>query len=76
MPTCSPLDSIAHGAEGAMHMDLNIIRSAVTVILFLLFILLCVSVWSRRRRAEFEAAARLPFEENELPEPKNSGEEP
>jgi len=59
-----------------MHMDLNIIRSAVTEILFLLFILLCVSVWSRRRRAEFEEAARLPFEENELAESTNSRKEP
>jgi len=59
-----------------MHMDLNIIRSAVTVVLFLLFVLLCVSVLSCRRRAEFEAAARLPFEDNELAELPSAREQP
>jgi cytochrome c oxidase cbb3-type subunit 4 len=55
-------------------MDLNIIRSAVTVILLLLFVLLCLYVWSGRRRAEFEAAARLPFEDGDLAEPTNAKE--
>jgi cytochrome c oxidase cbb3-type subunit 4 len=55
-------------------MDLNIIRSAVTVILLLLFVLLCIYVWSGRRRAEFEAAARLPFEDGELAEPTSDRE--
>lgn len=49
-----------------MHIDLNFVRSAVTVILFVLFILLCASVWSKGRRAEFEEAANLPFDEAEL----------
>ena len=49
-----------------MHMELNVIRSAVTVILFVLFVLLCLHVWSGKRRAEFEAAARLPFDEEEI----------
>ena len=43
-------------------MDINDLRSAVTVIGLLLFLGLVVSVFSRRRRAEFDAAARLPFE--------------
>lgn len=48
-----------------MHLDLNVIRSAVTVALFGLFVALCVYVWSGRRRAEFDAAARLPFDDTE-----------
>ena len=55
-------------------MDLNIIRSAVTLALLLLFVLLCLYVWSGRRRAEFEAAARLPFEDAELAEPTRDRE--
>jgi len=43
-----------------------VVRSAVTVALFVLFILLCVWAWSKRRRQEFEAAANLPFDEAEL----------
>lgn len=46
-----------------MQLDLNFVRSVVTVALFVLFILLCLWAWSDRRRDEFEAAARLPFEE-------------
>jgi cytochrome c oxidase cbb3-type subunit IV len=43
-------------------MDINDLRSAVTVIGLLLFLLLVVSVYSKRRRGTFDAAARLPFE--------------
>jgi cbb3-type cytochrome oxidase subunit 3 len=39
-----------------------------------LFIALCVYAWSGRRRAEFEAAARLPFDEAEEPA-RTSGDE-
>ena len=42
-------------------MDVNDLRSAVTVIGLLLFLLLVVSVYRKRRRAEFDAAANLPF---------------
>ncbi len=48
-----------------MSLDLNLVRSAVTVALFVLFIALCLWAWSSRRRAEFDAAARLPFEDGE-----------
>jgi cytochrome c oxidase cbb3-type subunit 4 len=42
-------------------MDLNDIRSAVTVLSLLVFLGIVVWTWSSRRRAEFDAAARLPF---------------
>jgi cbb3-type cytochrome oxidase subunit 3 len=45
-----------------MHFDLDIARGLVTVCWFVLFIALSLSAWSRRRRAEFDAAARLPFD--------------
>ena len=42
-------------------MDVNDLRSAVTVIGLLLFLVLVASVYSQRRRDEYEAAAQLPF---------------
>jgi cytochrome c oxidase cbb3-type subunit 4 len=44
-----------------MAMDINDIRSVVTVASFVLFIGLLVWVWSARRRAAFNEAAQLPF---------------
>ena len=46
-------------------MDVNDLRSAVTVIGLLLFLVLVASVYSKRRRSEFDAAAKLPFEGEE-----------
>ena len=40
-----------------------LLRSVITVVWFVTFIGLCLWAWSRRRRADFEAAARLPFDE-------------
>lgn len=42
-------------------MDINDLRVAVTLLSFVLFIALAMHTWSRRRRSEHEAAARLPF---------------
>ena len=42
-------------------MDVNTLRSAVTVITFILFIGIVVWSLSNRRTAEFEEAAPLPF---------------
>jgi cbb3-type cytochrome oxidase subunit 3 len=56
-----------------MELALIVVRSVVTVALFGLFVALCVWAWSDRRRDEFLAAARLPFDEGELePDPKES----
>ncbi len=43
-------------------MDINDLRSAVTVIGLLLFLALVVWVYRTPRRSAFDAAARLPFE--------------
>jgi cytochrome c oxidase cbb3-type subunit 4 len=50
-------------------MDVNDLRSAVTVISLLLFLCLVAWAWSRRRKADFDAAARLPFEDEVPPAP-------
>ena len=48
-----------------MHLDMNLFRSLITVTLFVLFILVCVWVWSPQRRDDYAAAARLPFDESD-----------
>ena len=44
-------------------MDINTFRGIVTGTLLVLFIWLVVWAWSKARRADFEAAARLPLDE-------------
>lgn len=46
-------------------MDINDVRSAVTLISFGAFIWLMAWVWAKQRRSAFEEAAQLPFMENE-----------
>lgn len=46
-------------------MDLNDIRSAVTLVSLLVFLGIVVWAWSSRRRSAFDAAARLPFADAE-----------
>lgn len=46
-------------------MDINDLRSLVTVLAFLSFVGIVAWAWSGRRRAAFEEAARLPFTEDE-----------
>ena len=43
-------------------MDMNDVRSAVTVLSLLLFIALLVWTWRPQARRDHEAAERLPFE--------------
>ena len=42
-------------------MDINDMRSAVTVVSLLVFVGIVAWAWSRRNQADFDAAARLPF---------------
>ncbi|MBK1616181.1 CcoQ/FixQ family Cbb3-type cytochrome c oxidase assembly chaperone [Rubrivivax gelatinosus] len=46
-------------------MDINTLRTIVTVVSFALFIGILVWTWSRRRRAHFDEAAMLPFLEKD-----------
>ena len=45
-------------------MDINDIRGLLTVLLLFSFIGLCIWAWSSRRKADFEATAALPLEED------------
>lgn len=47
-------------------MDLNIIRSVVTVVLFFAFIGIVLWAWSRPRKRMFDEAAHLPFADDEI----------
>ena len=44
-------------------MDINDLRSAVTVISLLTFVGIVAWAWSRRNKAGFEEAALLPFQD-------------
>jgi cbb3-type cytochrome oxidase subunit 3 len=46
-------------------MDVNDLRVAVTLTGFVLFLVLVVHTYSRRRRADHDAAAMLPFLEDD-----------
>lgn len=46
-----------------MDMDINTLRSAVTVISLLVFLGIVAWAWSRRNRERFDEAARLPFQD-------------
>ncbi len=45
-------------------MDINLLRSIVTVVAFVVFIGIVVWAWSARNKARFDEAARLPFEQD------------
>jgi len=45
-----------------MSLDLNLARGIVTVLWFALFVAIWLAAWSRKRKREFAAAARLPLE--------------
>jgi len=49
-----------------MDIDLALARSIVTVAAFVTFVGIIVWAWSDARQAPFEAAARLPFEDDDL----------
>ena len=44
-------------------MDINIFRGIVTGVLLGLFVWLCIWAWSKARKPAFDAAARLPLED-------------
>lgn len=47
-------------------MDIGTFRGLITAALLGLFVALVIWAYSGRRRHEFDAAARLPFEDDEL----------
>lgn len=47
-----------------MEFDVNMLRSLVTVVSFLVFIGIIAWAYSRKNSADFEKAANLPFEQD------------
>ncbi|MEI8170464.1 MAG: cbb3-type cytochrome c oxidase subunit 3 [Rhodoferax sp.] len=47
-----------------MELDINTLRSVVTVLSFAIFIGIMVWAYSRKNVADFETAANLPFEQD------------
>ena len=47
-------------------MDLNDVRSAMTVIMFVLFLGIVFWAFSKKRKRAFDEAAQLPFDEDEV----------
>ena len=45
-------------------MDINLLRGILTAVLLFSFIALWIWAWSSRRKADFEAQAALPLEED------------
>ncbi len=54
-----------------MHMDINFVRSVLTVVLLGVFIGIVLWAWSGKRKQAFDAAAQLPFDDE--PEPGIEG---
>jgi len=48
-------------------MDLQTFRIAITVVAFILFVGIWLWAWSGRHRSRFDEAARIPFDEGDLP---------
>jgi cytochrome c oxidase cbb3-type subunit 4 len=46
-------------------MDVNDLRSIITVACFLLFVGIVCWAWSGKRKADFDAAARLPLDDDQ-----------
>ncbi|MCX7255394.1 MAG: CcoQ/FixQ family Cbb3-type cytochrome c oxidase assembly chaperone [Polaromonas sp.] len=46
-------------------MDVNILRSIVTVVTFIIFLRIVAWAWSSRNAESFEEAAQLPFNQDE-----------
>jgi cytochrome c oxidase cbb3-type subunit 4 len=44
-----------------MTMDINLLRSAITVVTLLVFLAIVAWAWSAGRRTRFDEAAELPF---------------
>lgn len=52
-------------------MDLTIIRSIITVLMFVIFIGICFWAWSSKRKKEFDDAANLPFADEDATDEQN-----
>ncbi len=49
-------------------MDINDVRSILTVLAFVSFVAICVWAYSKSAKKGFDEAAQLPFTDDELPD--------
>jgi cytochrome c oxidase cbb3-type subunit 4 len=56
-------------------MDMGTVRGLITAALLALFVGLWFWSWSRKRQAEFDAASRLPLENDDRPPANNKDRE-
>lgn len=54
-------------------MNYSDLSSVMTVVMLVVFIGIVVWAWSGKRRKDFEAAARVPLEDDEQPAPQRPG---
>lgn len=54
-------------------MDINVLRSIITVLALLSFVGICVWAYSKGARKGFDEAALLPFTEDDLPVTGSAG---
>jgi cytochrome c oxidase cbb3-type subunit 4 len=55
-----------------MDININLLRSVVTLVSLVLFVGLMVWTWSRRRQSGFDEAAQLPFLDGDSMSPDTS----
>ena len=55
-------------------MDINSLRAAAMVVLFVAFIGIVWFALRRKNRSRFDEAARLPFADDDMPDAKKQGE--
>ena len=48
-----------------MDVDINLIRSIFTVLVFATFIGVCIWAWSSKRKRDFDDASNIPFNEED-----------
>ena len=46
-------------------MDITLVRSILTAVMFAVFMGIVLWAWSGRRKSDFEAAARLPLDDDQ-----------
>lgn len=47
-------------------MDINLLRSIATLLLFIAFICICISVFSKKRKDYYEDASQIPLREKPI----------
>jgi cytochrome c oxidase cbb3-type subunit 4 len=50
-----------------MEWNMNLMREAVTLVSFAAFLGIVIWAWSGRRKSHFDAAARIPLDEDDQP---------